>query len=126
MKDFERPQDLPKTIQEGLATFEGFRRLKFTAEEIFAEYEDAGPHLMMTIKPVGGGGFCFRIGTLEGMTYDEFIETWTMAAVKLNTHSFKQQDLDELWNNSIFRMMRGTILATLAQRGMLRPGATEE
>jgi len=107
--------DQPPEIREGLAAFEGFRRLGFDADQI--ELLLSGNSVLARVS-WRGETFAVRLGSTE-MSWGEFRRRWLEVAEALP--SLPENDLQRNWHESLFRSKAEHLLATLAKHGIFWP-----
>lgn len=113
------------TLREGLATFEVFRKLGFTADEVYVMVNLAGGprELTETDSPwlgvqlqAQGLEFLVSIGELaEGTTAASFDRDWAAACEALLEDT--QEARDELWQTSWIYAHRRGLVAKMVLRG---------
>lgn len=78
----KRISDFPKSYRDALAHFEAFRRLGFSADDIFFGFGEVSgePDVMHLQLKTQGQEFTVSIAQIPGATYEQVTKTWEQVA----------------------------------------------
>ena len=107
--------DLSNVVRELLCTWQFFRQLGYTSDQIYAGVDDGKAYMQAKWR---GMTFTYGAGQTT-MSIKEFATVWESAADTMREASVS--DLDEMWDTSKVYAIAPAILAKMAQKGIYWP-----
>jgi len=110
MSDVIRPSDFSHQVRESWANHEAFRRLGFSADEIFVAVDVVRAY---TVLRAQGLEFVVVLGDIE----DGFLDGWSMFAECSNRNAFAEEDLQEVWEESWVKNNSVCLVTAMTDKG---------
>lgn len=115
MNDFD---SVSPVMREMLAVHEGFRKLGFKPEDIFAHYNPDGSVLMVLhVNDREFGVFCGNVD----LTREGFYREWERVVEAVTGGSMPQADCDRIWKESVLYQHRQSFVAAIVVKGIEIP-----
>ena len=108
--------DLPSVVQEALSTWQFFRKLGYTSEQIFTGSD--GEKIVVQVK-WRGMVFTIGVGPANGMSTDDWAVLWSDAADVQN--EAPDEDLDRMWESSVVLNNGESVLTAMTDQGIFWP-----
>lgn len=108
----------PEGFKEALATHEFFRKLGFSADNIFIHLRIDG--MLMVILEDQGKRFAVNVHRTQ-LTEDELRKQWPELVEKINRGEVPQEELDAAWVNSYIFANKVDAVAALILKGFHCP-----
>lgn len=113
--------DLPQAMQKSWAIFGVFRRLGFSADDIFFipnTYEPGKGHAMLVILKAQHKTFTVTTGYVD-LSEEKFVELWLTFVNQISDE--KEEDLELALERSLTSLERVDILFALDAKGFVFP-----
>lgn len=111
---------VPSAFKEAVGTFEAFRKLGFTPDEIKYHLNPDGN--MFVLLEAQGKSFAVAVGQVS-MTVEQWKQAWSDLITAINDGSVPQQDLDAWWACCRPHIEAAAFLEALIMKGIDLPNA---
>lgn len=125
-----RPANLTQYAQpyrQALATFEAFRKLDFSADEIFFGFGPVSGTADMVHMQLQTQGKTFTVmcGVLRGASRSSVIKTWSQITTRIPSE--KQEHLDQIWRESVYAETSYFVVfaSMIVDKGIVLPALPE-
>jgi hypothetical protein len=122
--------EIHPTLRAAMGTFEGFRKVNFSAEDIFVELagnHECGPNELMVFVLLRTQGKEFRVGVgrWPAGQEDRLQAEWSALCAAMNSRQVSQADMDRMWQESLPYKDRVGFVTAILDKGIAVPGHEE-
>ena len=114
------PEEVPVFIREAYCVWNAFRRLGFSADDLFFELDPK--NIFITLRPnkneVAERAFAVLVGPQNGMPRDMIYRLWRSFGEKLRDGGYDNATLDQWWEESQIRRLKVPFITQLQVKGL--------
>ncbi len=119
-----RRKDIPEAFQEALGTHEAFRKLGYSADDIWVHLRDDGM-MFVIVRPQGQPDFAVGVGKCA-MTPEEWRVQWPALATAVSEGRVSPKDMNAMWVASVPFRHKVDFISALLMKGLSPPCMTDK